>query len=176
MSCRGIGGRKADACAVVRSWRQIRAPLGKLRDLDVPECYRELLVLQADVPFRESRVANVERRLAVQFNDEMIAVRGDLIAVPLIRFERVLARGLRGTDDGAGVVAGRLLSPDLDLVAAVLLRRAHEHAAVRVDAAPELDREDEVLVAAIGRQVSSGRTARRQRSIDDFPMRGAGRR
>jgi len=44
---------------------------------------------------------NVERRLAVEFDDEMIAVGGDLIAIPLIRLERELAGGLRGANDSA---------------------------------------------------------------------------
>ena len=65
---------------------------------------------------------DVERGLAVQFDDEMIAVRRDLIAIPLIGLERVLARGLRGADNGAGVVASRLLPPDLHFVAAGFLR------------------------------------------------------
>src|SRR5438445_2171785 len=94
---------------------------GERTELDVPECDWELLVLQPDLSFRELRVMNVERRLAVQNDDQMIAVGGDLVAIPLIRPERVRARGLRGSDNGAGVVAGRLLPPDLHLVAAALL-------------------------------------------------------
>src|SRR5438477_12954182 len=112
---------------------------GERTDLDIPECDRELLVLQADLSFRELLVMNVERRLAVQDDDEMIAIGRDLVAVPFIGAERVGARGLRGSDNGAGVVAGRLLPPDLHLVAAALLWRTHEHAAVRVVAAEKVD-------------------------------------
>src|SRR5262249_8373536 len=78
-------------------------PSGKLTDPDVPERDRELLILQADVSFRKSRVMDVQRRLAVQFDDEVIAVRGDLIVVPLIRLERIGARRLRRSDNSAGV-------------------------------------------------------------------------
>src|SRR5438093_2589544 len=106
---------------VVLSRRATMIDSGERTDLDVPECDRELLILQADLSFGESRVVNVERRLAVQDDDEMIAVGGDLVAIPLVRLERVGARGLRGSDNGAGVVAGGLLPPDLHLVAAALL-------------------------------------------------------
>src|SRR6185295_11864950 len=98
---------------------------------------------------RELRVMHVERRLAVQLDDEMVAVCRDLIAIPLIGLERVRARGLRGSDNGAGVVSSRLLPPNLHFVAAGFLWRAHEHAAVRVVSTLELDRQDEVLVASI---------------------------
>jgi len=59
------------------------------------------LILQPQVSLRKPRVMNVERRLAVEFDDEMIAVGGDLIAIPLIRLERELAGGLRGANDSA---------------------------------------------------------------------------
>ena len=65
---------------------------------------------------------NIERRVAIQHDDNMISISGDLIVIPLIRFEFVVARGFRGSHDGAGVVAGGLLFPDLNFVAAVLLR------------------------------------------------------
>ena len=54
--------------------------------------------------------------------DEMIAVGRDLITIPFIGLERVRARRLRRSDNGAGVVPGRLLPPDLHLVAAAFLR------------------------------------------------------
>ena len=78
----------------------------------------ELLVLKPDVSLRKSRVSNVDSRLAIQHDDEVIPVGGDLKGIPLIRFECVVARGFRRADDTAGVVAGRLLLPDLHLVAA----------------------------------------------------------
>src|SRR2546421_2589351 len=100
---------------------ELKRSSGQRANLDVPEGDGELLVLKPQMSFRKPRVMNVERGLAVQFDDEMIAVRRDLIAIPLIRLERVLARGLRGSDNGAGVVASRLLPPDLHFVAAVFL-------------------------------------------------------
>ena len=42
--------------------------------------------------------------------------------------------------------------------------------AVRVVAAEKVDRQDEVLVAAIGRQVTRGLAARPQQPLDHFPM------
>ena len=65
---------------------------------------------------------NIQSRLAIQQDDNMISLNGDLIVIPLIRFEFVVARGFRGSHDGAGVVARGLLFPDLNFVAAVLLR------------------------------------------------------
>jgi len=65
---------------------------------------------------------NIQRHLAIQHDDNMISISGDLIVIPLIRFECVVARGFRGSDDGSGIVASGLLFPDLNFVAAVLLR------------------------------------------------------
>src|SRR6266446_6602539 len=113
-----LHARRDSAFPRPRTAFRVRLCSGKRTDLDVPECDRELLVLQPDLPFREFRVMNVERGLAVQFDDEMVAVRRDLIAIPLIGLERVLARGLRGSDNSAGIVASRLLSPDLHFIAA----------------------------------------------------------
>src|SRR6266511_4008543 len=104
---------------------------------------------------------NVERGLAVQDHDKMIAVRRDLIIIPFIRPERVRAPGLRDSDNGAGIVASRLLPPNLYLVAAVFLRRTHEYPAVRIIAALEFDRQDKILETSIRRQVSGGLAARR---------------
>src|SRR6185503_5373673 len=131
---------------------------------------RELLVLKPDLSFRKPRVMNIERGLAIQDDDKMIAVGGDLIAIPVIRLEGVLARGLRDADNGAGIVASRLLPPNLHLVAAGFLGGTNEYPAVRVVAAPEFDRQDEILVASIRRQVASGLAASRQGAIHDFPM------
>ena len=58
-------------------------------NLEVPEGDGELLVLKPQVSFRKPRVTNIERGLAVQFDDEMIAVRRDLKAIPVIRLECV---------------------------------------------------------------------------------------
>ena len=118
---------------------------------------------------------NVDRRVAVQDHDKVIAVRRDLVVIPLIRLEGVLLRGFGSIDDAAGVVAGRLLPPDLHFVSAVFLRRTHVHAAVRVGAAFEIDRQHEILIALIGIQIAGRLAASRQRSVDDFPMRAAGR-
>ena len=43
-------------------------------DLDVTERDRELLVLQPQVAFRKSAVVDIERRLAVQFDDELVGI------------------------------------------------------------------------------------------------------
>src|SRR5262245_649692 len=51
---------------------------GERTDLDIPECYRELLVLKPDVPFRKSRIVDIERRFTVQNDHEVIALRSDL--------------------------------------------------------------------------------------------------
>src|SRR5262245_13969525 len=135
---------------------------GQRPDLDVPERNRKLLILKPELPLGKAAVVDVERRFTVQHDDEMIAVRGDLVTIPVVGLERMLARGLRGSDDGAGVVAGRLLPPDLDFVAAAFLRGAHENAAVRVRIALEFDRQREVLVAAIRGQITCRRPARAQ--------------
>src|SRR5215470_15649222 len=86
---------------VTRAWRES----GERTNPDVAEGDRKLLVLKPQVSVGELRVVDVERRLAVQLDDEMIAVGGDLIAIPFAGFERVLARGLRRSDDRARVVA-----------------------------------------------------------------------
>src|SRR5262249_15427002 len=85
-----------------------RARTGRSRQgtkLDVPEGDGELLVLEPQVPFRELRVMDIERGLAVQFDDEMIAVCRDPILIPPIGGERGLTCGLRDSNDGAGVVS-----------------------------------------------------------------------
>src|ERR1700730_1744755 len=100
----------------------MRRSSGQRTNLDVPEGDGELLVLKPKMSVRKLRVMNIERGFAVQFDDEMFAGGRDLIAIPFIRLERVLARGLRGSDNGTGIVASRLLPPDLHFVAAVFLR------------------------------------------------------
>src|SRR6185503_8412428 len=92
----------------------------KRPQLDVAKRDRELLILQPQVAVRELRVVDVERRLAVEDDDDVIPLGGDLVAVPLVGLEAEVARRLRGADNRAGVVAGRLQPPDLHLVAAVL--------------------------------------------------------
>src|SRR5262245_9291940 len=141
---------------------EVDAHSGERTDLDVPERNRKLLILKPELPLGKSGVVNVERRFAVQHDDEVVAVRGDLVTIPVVGLEGMLARGLRGSDDGAGVVAGRLLPPDLDFVAAAFLRGAYEDAAVRVRTALEFDRQREVLVAAIRGQVARRRPTRGQ--------------
>jgi hypothetical protein len=94
---------------------------GKRTDLDVPEGDGELLVLKPEVSFRESRIVNIERRLAIQDDHDVIPLRRDLIMIPLIRIEPVIPRGFRNAHDSAGVVASRLLFPNLHLVAARFL-------------------------------------------------------
>src|SRR5687767_5117062 len=106
--------------------------LRKRTNLDVPERNRKLLVLQPDVTVGKFRVTRIERRLAVQHDYQVIAVSGDLKMVPLVRFERKIARGLCRPDNGAGVVASRLLPPDLHFVPAGFLWGPDKHPAVRI--------------------------------------------
>src|SRR5215510_3904857 len=108
---------------------EVDARSGERTDPDVPERNRKLLILKPQLPLGKGGVVNVEGRFTVQHDDEVVAGRGDLVTIPVVGLERMLARGLRGSDDGAGVVAGRLLPPDLDFVAAAFLRGAHENAA-----------------------------------------------
>src|SRR5258706_2769141 len=89
---------------------------GKRADLDVPKGYRELLILEPDASVRKLRITDIERRFTVQDDEEVIAIRGDLIAIPLIRFEGEIPRGFRGAHDRTGAVTSGLLSPDLHLV------------------------------------------------------------
>src|SRR5882762_7291194 len=63
---------------------------GERADFDIPERDRVLLVLKPEISFRKLRVVNIERGLAIQHDDEVIAVRRDLIPVPLIGLEGVL--------------------------------------------------------------------------------------
>jgi len=140
---------------------EVDAHSGERTDPDVPKRDRKLLVLKPQLPLGKVRVVNVERRFAVQHDDEMVAIHGDLVAIPVVGLERVLPRGLGSSDDGASVVPGGLLPPDLDFVAAAFLRGAYEDAAIRVRTALEFDRQREVLVASIGGQVACRRPARR---------------
>jgi len=92
---------------------------------------------------------HIGRRLAVQDHDEMIAVCGDLKVIPLIAFDGEIAAGLCRVDDAAGVVARRLLFPDLDLVPASFVWRSIVDTAVGILTALEIEREHEILVASI---------------------------
>src|SRR5262245_28219256 len=141
---------------------EVDAHSGERTDPDVPERNRKLLILKPELPLGKGSVVNVERRLTVRHDNEVVAVRGALVTIPVVSLEGMLARGLRGSDDGGGVVVGRLLPPDLDFVAAAFLRGAHEDAAVRVRAALEFDRQRGVLVAAIRGQVARRRPTRGQ--------------
>src|SRR5476649_2569442 len=128
-------------------------------DLHLAELQRARSILQADVAGgREAVVGDVDRLLAVQDDHEMVALRGDLVGVPL-------ARGLGhrdhlgDVDDGARAVArvGTLVE-DVDLVAQrrVDLRRilaADEDAAVHVLVGPEFGVDLEVLVLVLGDEI-----------------------
>jgi diacylglycerol O-acyltransferase len=150
--------------------------LRKLSNFDVAECDRELLILETDIAVGKLRVVRVERGLAVQHDDEVIAVGGNLHLVPLVGLEREIARRLGSADDRTGVVPRRLLPPDLNFVTARFLRRAHEHPAVCVLRRFELQRQDEILVALIRAQITRGLAASGQGAVDDLPVRGAGGR
>jgi hypothetical protein len=112
---------------------------GKRTDFDVPEGDGELLVLKPEVSFRESRIVNIERRLVIQDDHDVVPLRRDLIMIPLIRIEPVIPRGFRSAHDSAGVVASRLLFPNLHLVAAAFPGGTQEHTAVGILATLELD-------------------------------------
>jgi hypothetical protein len=58
-----------------------------------------MLVLKPEIACREFRVANVERRLTVQDDDDVISLGADLKVIPLIRSEPLIARRFRGPDD-----------------------------------------------------------------------------
>jgi hypothetical protein len=146
----------------VTSRAEVDARSGERPDPDVPERDRKLLILKPQLPLGKAGVVNVERRFTVQDDDEMVAVRGDLVTIPVVGLECMHARGLRGADDGAGVVAGRLLPPDLHFVAAAFLRGSNEDTAVGLGTALEFDRQREVFVALIRSQVSCRIPARRQ--------------
>src|SRR4030095_33993 len=98
---------------------------GQHANPEIPEGDGILLILKADVSLRKSGIVHVHGRLAVQHDDQVIAARGDQQQIPLICLEGEISGCLGRVHDGAGVVAGRLLLPDLHFVAV-----AHEHAAV----------------------------------------------
>src|SRR4029450_9495740 len=76
-------GRRSSSCASPTPWRApasgglvdgLRSVSGQRSNLDGPEGDRKLLVLKPQVSFRKAAIVHVERRLAVQLDDEMIAV------------------------------------------------------------------------------------------------------
>src|SRR5476651_1448275 len=128
-------------------------------DLDLAELQVARAVLQRHVARgRQAVVGHVDRLLAVQDDHEVVALRGDLVGVPL-------ARGLGhrhhggDIDDRAGAVLGvGTLVEDVDLVAdrRVDLRgilAADEDAAVHVLVGPELGVDLEVLVLLLGDEI-----------------------
>src|SRR5471032_3021109 len=128
-------------------------------DLHLAELQVARAVLQRDVSRgRQPVVCDVDRLLAVQDDHEVVALRGDLVGVPL-------ARGLGHRNDGGNVDdrAGAVLRigalvEDVDLVAdrRVDLRgvlAADEDAAVHVLVDPELGVDLEVLVLVLGDEI-----------------------
>ena len=73
-----------------------------LAELDVFELDGKFLVLQPDAALAELRIVNVERFRPIQHHDQMVAVGRDLVMVPLIGNELVLAIGLTGADNRTG--------------------------------------------------------------------------
>src|SRR5476649_416432 len=151
-------------------------------DLDLAELHHARAVLERDRPGGEQAViGDIDRLLAVQDDHEVVALRGDLVGVPL-------ARGLGhrndggNVDDGAGAVLGiGTLVENVDLVAQrrVDLRgvlAADEDAAVHVLVGPELGVDLEVLVRLLGDEI--GRVLALElvghdRAALDPPVRGA---
>src|SRR5262245_66503744 len=95
---------------------EVDAHSGERTDLDVPERNRKLLILKPELPLGKSGVVNVERRFTVQHDDEVVAVRGDLVTIPVVGLEGMLARGIRGSDDAACVVTCCLVPPQLEFL------------------------------------------------------------
>src|SRR4029077_10557313 len=87
-----------------------------LSPLDILKLDRELLILQPDGAIGELRVVNIQRFCSVQNNDQMIAVGGNLVMVPLVWNEFVLPVSLACPYDRASVIARRLRLPNLHLV------------------------------------------------------------
>jgi hypothetical protein len=105
------------------------------------------IVLKPDQAFGVLRVRAVQDLLAVQNDDEMVAVRGNFVAIPLVG-EDLGGFGFNGIHQGTGLVGGPEI-PDLQFVAgicgvAVCLRRTEKDAAVGSFADPELDLQLEV--------------------------------
>ena len=68
--------------------RQMTASsLGKRTDLHVSERDWVHLILKPDIPFRERGVVDVERGLAVQDHDDVIALGGNLKVIPVVVLE-----------------------------------------------------------------------------------------
>src|SRR4051794_34622100 len=146
--------RKSYALRCVRGTR----PLQRL-DLHLAEFHHAGAVLQgersAGVVFG---VLHVDGLLAIEHDDEMRSLRGDLVGVPLAgRLRHRLDFG--DVDDRAGAVARiRALVEDVDLVAdlgvdLVALIAANEDAAVGFLVGPELGLDLEILVAVLADQI-----------------------
>src|SRR5215472_11498171 len=142
-----------------------------LSHLDVLELDRESLVLQPDRAIGELRVVNVQRFDSVQDNRQMIAVGGNLVVVPLVRNELVLAVGLSRPYDRAGVIARRLRLPNLHFVAKTASEAPDKHAAIGFLAGLEIHGKHQVLIVLVRNQVSSNIAARRESPVDNLPMR-----
>src|SRR5207237_470419 len=103
---------------------------------------------------------NIERFCSVQNNDQMVAIGGNLVVVPLVRNELVLPVGLACTHDRTGVIARRLRLPNLHLVAKAAAETADKHAAVGVLAGSEIDCKDQILIVLLRDQVAGSIAAR----------------
>src|SRR5471030_532378 len=128
-------------------------------DLDLAELHHARAILERDRSGGEQAVVgDVDRLLAVQDDHEVVALRGDLVGVPLAGRLRHRHHG-GDIDDRAGAVLGiGALVEDVDLVAqhCVDLRRilaADEDAAVGVLVAPELGVDLEVFIVGLGDEV-----------------------
>src|SRR5262245_43993218 len=133
------------------------------------------------MPLLEHAVADVDGFLPVERHDEMPAIGGDLVGVPLAR--RLGHRvDLGEIDDGAGAVArvGALVE-DVDLVAGpgadgCGILASNEDAAVGLLVRPELGVDLEVLVRVLGDEVTAPALVGHERSVLDAPigLSGAG--
>src|SRR5262245_27422478 len=132
-------------------------------------------VLQREMPLLEHAVADVDGLLPVERHDEMPALGGDLVSVPLARVlgHRV---DLGEIDDRTGAVAriGALVE-DVDLVAGPGadgggILASNEDAAVGLLVRPELGVDLEVLVRVLADEVTALALVGDERAVFDTPI------
>jgi len=143
-------------------------------DLDVPKLDFPAagVVLKADHPGGVLGIAAVEDLLAVQHNDEVVPIRGDVVAVPLIGQD--LGRfGFEGIHQRSGLES-RPKVPDLQFITglggdAAFFLGAQKDAAVDLGAGPEIDLQVEVGVSVGRAEPSPAVPGTEDRAIGDAP-------
>src|SRR5882724_12207160 len=131
------------------------------------------LALESDDTGGVLRIVGVEQGLAVQDDREVVALGSDLVVVPLAG-EDLDGRGLDGSHQAAGIVAGRLIIPDLQLVTGDVrlpfFLRPQEYAAVDLLRPAKLQLQD-IVRKRLGSPQPAGRRARAdKRPVLDFPV------